>query len=285
MTASTSTEPRMIVAFEKDSLPAHLNSAIAEICQRATSERGVFTIALSGGSLPVFLSSMEEAFDELEIEMNLSQWHVILADERCVPSSDSESNLKSLRDNLFSQVKVPRDQIYGINESLLPDAEAVAVAYEATVKKVLEKSGGFLDLAVLGFGPDGHTCSLFPEHALLAEDTKWVAAVTDSPKPPSARITLTLPLLNTKTRHVIVCGAGESKGPILRNAFISLTKSEAPYKIPRGAIYKVVLENDPAPYPCGMVIPDTSIEGYSNTLTWIVDAEAMTAGESAPSPY
>jgi 6-phosphogluconolactonase len=273
----------MVVAFEKESLPAHLNSAIAEICKRSILERGVFTIALSGGSLPLFLSTMEEAFEELEIEMNLSQWHVILADERCVPSGDRESNLKALRDNVFSEVRVPPSQIYGINESLLPDAEAVAVDYEATVKKVLNKSGGFLDVAVLGFGPDGHTCSLFPEHALLAEDTKLVAALTDSPKPPAARITLTLPLLNTKTRHVIVCGAGASKGPILRNAFISLTKSDAPCKIPRGDNYKVVLENDPAPYPCGMVVPN--IDGYSNTLTWIVDAEAMTAGESAPSPY
>ena len=110
-----------------------------------------------------------------------------------------------------------------------------------------------------------------------------MAAIEDSPKPPSCRITLTLPVLNTMTRHVILCGAGESKGPILRNTFVNLAADkDTPYTVPRGAVYKVTLE-DPAPYPCAMVVPN--VDGVENTLTWIVDAEAMQAGESAPSPY
>ncbi|CAB9496876.1 Probable 6-phosphogluconolactonase [Seminavis robusta] len=291
------TEPRMIVAFEKDSLPAHLNRLIAEISSAAIKERGVFTIALSGGSLPSFLEELEDAFttsygdddeEEEEMEMNESKWHVILADERCVPSSDAQSNLRELKKLLFCKTgslrDLPKNQIHGINESLLEEsADAVAQDYEATVKSVLEKSGGFLDLAVVGFGPDGHTCSLFPDHELLKEETKLVAAITDSPKPPSSRVTLTLPVLNTMTRNVIVCGAGSSKGPILRNSFLSLAKNtDTPYKVPRGALYKIQME-DPAPYPCAMVAPN--IEGVENTLTWIVDAEAMSSGESAPSPY
>lgn len=271
------TDSRMIVAFQKDAIDSHLCHTIANICLGAISARGSFTIALSGGSLPKFLASMNDVFDEMDKDPRLDCWHVLLADERCVPSTDDDSNLKALNEHLFSVLKVPASQIYGINESLLSESAAVASDYEDTVKTVLAKSGGHLDLAVLGFGPDGHTCSLFPDHALLKEETKLVASLDDSPKPPSSRITLTFPVLNTMTRHVIFCGAGASKGPILRAVFKSMDKSTDPYTVPNGALYKVELE-DPAPYPCGMIKP-------LDSLTWLVDGDAMSDAQSAPSPY
>jgi 6-phosphogluconolactonase len=117
----------------------------------------------------------------------------------------------------------------------------------------------------------GHTCSLFPGHPLLSETSKWVAAIDDSPKPPPRRITLTFRVLNTLTRHVIFCGAGESKSPIIRNTFTSMTRSEEVRD--ESVLYRAILRV-PAPYPSGMVVPCTP-ESLGNTLTWIVDADAM----------
>merc|ERR1719343_1050855 len=94
----------------------------------------------------------------------------------------------------------------------------IASKYEQALTSVLP-APHVLDLAVLGFGPDGHTCSSFPGHALLQETTKLVAPIVDSPKPPPCRITLTLGFLNQHTEHIVVCGAGASKNPIIRAVF------------------------------------------------------------------
>lgn len=108
----------------------------------------------------------------------------------------------------------------------------------------------------------GHTCSLFPNHSILSETSRWVAPITDSPKPPPNRITLTFPVLNSMTRNVVFCGAGVSKQPILKGVF-SFVES------PVNGICRVRY-TDPPHYPCAMVKP-LSID----TFAWIVDAEAV----------
>jgi 6-phosphogluconolactonase len=282
----------LIVSPNTKALPSCLNAEIAKIAIEAIEARGVFTIALSGGSLPGFLANMKESFGphtegtdtgtdtsttvpmpvpRAQTQPQFDKWHVILADERCVPSDDPESNMGTLKRVLFSSIPVPESQIYGINESMLEDSASIAIEYETIVRQVLAKSGDQLDLAVLGFGPDGHTCSLFPNHALLHEANKWVASIDDSPKPPPRRITMTYPLLNHYTRRVIFCGAGDSKAPILQRIFETTMRQTASSEL--GMIYNVTM-SDPAPFPCARVRPNL-LTGQ-NTLTYVVDQEAMT---------
>jgi 6-phosphogluconolactonase len=75
-----------------------------------------------------------------------------------------------------------------------PDPAAAAKEYE---KRIVRASGAppHLDVVLLGVGSDGHICSLFPNHPALAERSRLVLPIADSPKPPTRRLTLTLPAL------------------------------------------------------------------------------------------
>jgi 6-phosphogluconolactonase len=102
------------------------------------------------------------------------------------------------------------------------------------------------DLLLLGMGPDGHTCSLFPGHALLNETNGWVAPVTDSPKPPPNRITLTLPVITHSHKIAFYAAGGEKKD-----------------------ILKTIMEDPDQGLPCSLV----NVAGGEKVF-WFVDAAA-----------
>lgn len=143
---------------------------------------------------------------------------VFFADERLVPLTHEDSNYALCNAEFFSKVPLKSSQIHTIDEKLLDDPEELSDEYE---KQLADAFAGkesvrhpVFDLILLGMGPDGHTCSLFPGHELLLEKSRWVAPIEDSPKPPPKRITLTLPVLN-KAHRIAFCLAGEGKQEML----------------------------------------------------------------------
>lgn len=183
---------------------------IAQKSASSIQDHGFFTIALSGGSSAKIVCS---GLHNLGIDF--SKWRVLFCDERYVPLSDKDSNYKLAKEYLLDKTPIIEANVYAINPSV--SLEDSAKDYEQKLRSLYPENTTVpsLDLLVLGMGPDGHICSLFPGHFLLDETDRLVAPVSDSPKPPPCRITLTLPVVNNAKCAVFVA-TGSSKAEVLQ---------------------------------------------------------------------
>ncbi|KAJ6677410.1 6-PHOSPHOGLUCONOLACTONASE [Salix viminalis] len=204
------------VLYTEEDLAVSLAKYTSDLSDKFAKERGAFTVVVSGGSLIKSLRKLVEA--PYVDSIDWSKWHVFWVDERVVPKDHPDSNYKLALDGFLSKVPIPPGNVYAINDAL--SAEGAADAYETCLKHLvhtgvinLSSLSGFpkFDLMLVGMGPDGHVASLFPGHPLLKENQKWVAHITDSPKPPPERITFTLPVINSSAYiALVVCGAGKA---------------------------------------------------------------------------
>ncbi len=175
-------------------LSQDVSAYVKRIAADVIAARGTFVVALSGGSLPSNLLPLLE--DET---VDFGRWEVFFVDERHVPLTHADSNFLACRALL---AKVPPERVHAIRPEL--PLKECAADYEARLR------GKLLDLVLLGMGEDGHTASLFPGHPLLQETQLLVAPIDNSPKPPPARVTMTLPLI-TAAAHVAFVAGGAGK--------------------------------------------------------------------------
>jgi 6-phosphogluconolactonase len=200
----------IVYSFENgDALSGALDSFVEKVSREAITEHGFLSIAISGGSLPKILSK-KLAFNK---NVDFSKWHIFWADERCVAHDHVDSNYLEVKKSLLDHIpQIPQENIYPINEeyAAAKDAEKAASEYEQRLAKFFRDQKPAFDLLLLGMGPDGHCCSLFPGHPLLLEKTRLVAPIFDSPKPPPERITLTYPVVNN-SKLVVFVTAGDGK--------------------------------------------------------------------------
>ena len=106
-----------------------------------------------------------------------------------------------VKEALLDRVPIGRLQVHRMKGER-PDRDEAARAYAAILPERL-------DLLVLGLGEDGHTASLFPGAASLAESVRRVLAV-NAPAPPRDRLTITPPVI-LDARLVIGLVAGAKK--------------------------------------------------------------------------
>ncbi|XP_014479719.1 PREDICTED: 6-phosphogluconolactonase [Dinoponera quadriceps] len=231
---------RIVRTANEEDLHAQINNVVSHAADAAFL-RGdsLFRIGVSGGSMVDVLATCLP-----KIKTDWSKWRIFLCDERIVEANDERTNLALYKSNFIGKVPVTEDQFIQVDTKL--SAEDAAMDY---IKKI---SSFFppdrfprFDCLLLGVGPDGHTCSLFPNHTrVLEEINMWVTWELDSPKPPPCRISLTLPVINN-ARLCVFIATGSSKADIVKR----------------------ILENKED-------LPATRVQPTNGLLYWLLDKDA-----------
>lgn len=199
-------KPEITYFPDLESLSLEAADFIFQAALKGVAEKGLFTLALSGGNTPRRLYELLSRPPFLTA-MPWDRIHFFWGDERCITPDHPESNYLLAWQTFLSQTPVPEKNVHRIPVEK-GTGPLVALAYEKDLyhfltidshldlQKDLRPIPSF-DLILLGLGKDGHTASLFPGDPALKEHDHLTAFVPRSPLAPFLpRITLTLPLIN-----------------------------------------------------------------------------------------
>jgi len=214
---------------------------IVQALARARAERGVAHLALSGGTTPgltyELLGARPEDLDGVEV------W---FADERCVPPEDEQSNYLLADRTLISPAGIPAERVHRMRGELGPERGAEDYSVELAARLGTASGPTVLDLVVLGIGPDGHVASLFPGAPTLdAGEDVLALGVSDSPKPPPERITLSLAVLRA-ARGCLLLATGPSKAEAV-TAMLAEPSQHVPASLLARARLTVIVDDAAAP--------------------------------------
>ncbi len=232
-------DPKVLIFETAQAAADACGDRTLEILDQARKERGVATLALSGGNTPrlMFASMVKRGFAWSGVEF-------FQVDERCVPADDPQSNFRMIRESLLLPAGIDESRFHRVRTEL-PPAEAAA-AYGDEIRQVINLHPGELpvfDVVQRGMGPDAHTASLFPGEPLIADRTGIAASVWVE-KLRQHRVTL-LPGVLERAGFTLCLATGTDK-------------AEALHAVLRGPI-------DPMRAPSQIASPD---------MTWYVDKSA-----------
>ncbi len=201
--------------FIEESLDAAAEYAaelLGTIACEATTARGVFNLALAGGTTPHRLHTELAAPSKIESV----PWHatrIFFGDERDVPYDHADSNYRRAQKALLDSVPVPPQNVHAMAADG-SDLDLAARQYAECITRIVPAGDNGVpafDLILLGMGADGHTASLFPGTPALDETDKLVVGQL-VPVLGRRRMTFTYPLINAaKNVMFLICGADKAE--------------------------------------------------------------------------
>ena len=226
---------------DSGALSAGVATRLLERLEDIQASGRVPQIALTGGTIA------DEIHRELarlarDSSVDWSRVEIWWGDERYVAADSPDRNAGQARSALLDHVPLDPARVHEMPSADFGDLEAAAESYGDDLRA---HGGGVFDVVLLGVGPDGHVASLFPGFPQLDVEDRIAVSVTDSPKPPPERISLTFAALN-RTEAVWFLVSGEAKAASVARALDGADKHD---------------------------IPATGVTGMSETL-WLIDEAA-----------
>ena len=181
-------------------------------------------LAISGGAIT---TSLLPSLLPFVGEVDWSRVRVWLVDERYVASGDTDRNDDQAWEGFFRAasgvefVRMPTSDASAPGAGSLDEA---TTAFANTWRELMGERS--FDIALIGMGPDGHICSLFPGRVDMDEASP-ILAIRNSPKPPPERITVSMPVMRA-CGEVWLTTAGAAKADALGQAFAGTSPLDLP---------------------------------------------------------
>jgi 6-phosphogluconolactonase len=185
--------PRVEVHEDAADLATSVAGAFIRLVTVAQAGGEIPQVALTGGSIAERIHA-EIARLAADSDVDWRRVEFFWGDERFVAADSSDRNALDARRSFLDVVGADPARVHEVpSTDEAATVDDAAAAYADTVRAV---GAGRFQLVMLGVGPDGHVASLFPGHPQLDARAAIAVPVTDSPKPPPERVSLTFEALN-----------------------------------------------------------------------------------------
>jgi 6-phosphogluconolactonase len=215
-------------------LASDVAARLADALAAARQRRGRAALALTAGSVMEQVWAALAQSGSAAERVDWSRVDVFWGDERFVAHDSSDRNDVPAQRILFGHTPFSAAVQYSMPASdgeFGDDLDAAAAGYAATLAAARrsddEGAGPNFDVVLLGVGPDGHCCSLFPHHPGLWDNSASAIPIRDSPKPPPLRISLSFDGLNAADEIWVVV-AGQEKAQAVAQALGGAESADVP---------------------------------------------------------
>ena len=201
-----------VVRFVNDrDLAEHVARRFVTRVHELQADGAHVNICLTGGRIA---NQVYEAVAALPgwSQLDASRLSIWWSDERFVPTDSPERNSLQILVLLARTLALTPSNVH-----VMPASDGKADADESAYAYATELGETIFDINLLGVGADGHVASIFPSHPSNDPTTLMAIGVTDSPKPPAERISLSMAALKRSRAIWLIAKGAEKADAVARS--------------------------------------------------------------------